>query len=153
MSLRRVSVCSMVGADAVFRWGPRARKVLLALSPTLLVPLLLYGQVVNATQAEGFWRTYFSEFRHVRNLYDHGEFFGNPNKRNYTRGRDIAEAYARVLPYGAHLWDDDSKGGYMFGHYHQQVLGWRPDVKLHLIFGPTMDAEKQGLTPFPVPAP
>jgi hypothetical protein len=129
------------GADHLCRLGGRARIGLLATLPTVALTPLLYVQVAAWAQSPGYWSGYFGALG-ARNLWDGAEFFANPNKRSYSRTEDVLAGYAATLPEGAHLWDSDNKGYYPFHMYAQRVLGVRPDVTSHLVFGAFLDAEK-----------
>jgi hypothetical protein len=130
----------MVGLDWVWRRGGRLRQGVLVLLPTLLLPPLLYAQVVVWARGDGFWSWYFSNDSAA--FYDAAEYFADPNKRTYTRTEKVVAAYARTLPEGAHLWDSDPKGYYPFRMYYQRVMGHRMDVQSHLIFNGFLDGPK-----------
>jgi hypothetical protein len=130
-----------LGFDRGLRAGRRPRVALGLLVPTLLIGPWLHTAVPRWAEEPGFWRTYFSSMA-ARNLYDPAEYFGNPNKRTYTRTEDVLAAYDRTLPPGSHIWDSDSKGYYPYRMYHQRVLGYRRDVSSHLVFGGFMDTQK-----------
>jgi hypothetical protein len=132
----------ILGADHLWRAGGVWRRALLALAPTLLIPPLLYAQVVVWAQHPGFWKRYFSMFSFVENLWDPALYFANPSKRHYDEADRMAGRVFDAIAPDAHLFDSDSKGFYPFGLYYQKVLGRRPDIDFHKIFGPTLDDEK-----------
>lgn len=130
-----------VGFDRVLRLKGRVRTVVLALLPTLLIGPWLHVSVSGWAKEPGFWNEYFRGLQ-GRNLYDPIEYFVNPNKRGYTRTEDVLAAYDRSLPPDSHIWDSDSKGYFPYRMYHQRVLGHRPDVSAHLVFGGFIDDTK-----------
>ena len=91
-------------------------------------------------------KTLESQFFYVTNLWDPRDYFGNPNKRNFRRAEEIADALFAKLPRGAYLIDDDGKGYYPVCLYYQEVKRRRPDLRCMQLFGPFITPEKAART-------
>lgn len=133
------AIGAIIGLDAAFRAGGTRSRRALALSPTILIAPVLYLTAAAQTHDGGRLNGVFTGLG--KNLYDAGEFLVNPNKRNFTQTEDVIAGLAQVLPPGARLWDSESKGFFPFHRYYQKVLGGRPDVINHQIFGPFLTEE------------
>lgn len=129
----------ILGADIIWKKGLRWRRVLIVLTPTLLIGPYLYQVIPEWSTQAGFWQRYFEPFSYVSNLWDPARYFANPNKRHYDTVKKISDTLFDQLPGGSHLFDDDGKGDYPFRLYYQEVLNRRPDLHLHAIFGPTLN--------------
>ncbi|MDZ4784940.1 MAG: DUF2723 domain-containing protein [bacterium] len=135
-------ICSILGLDIAFKKVGGVKKLTLYCLPSIIIAPILYALIPFLSKGTGFWNTYFSSFVAVENYWDAAEYFGNPNKRHYDRVQVLSEAIFSKLPPGAHLFDDDGKGHYPFALYYQKVLGKRPDLAIHLLFGPEFDDER-----------
>lgn len=132
----------MLGAAALWERPGLPRTALIWGAPTLALPLLLYPAIVGWADSPGFWRTYFSSFDYVSNVWDAPRYFANPVKRGYDAADRSADRIFELLPERAHLFDDDGKGYFPLALYRQRVLGQRKDVRIHQIFGPFLDSEQ-----------
>lgn len=134
------AILIVVGLDRVYRRGGRSRLAVLALSPTLILVPVLYawtpswlansgaaqaalGRLPQYTQATAFWNPL--------------EYFFNPNKRLYDRVDRTANTLLAELAPNACFWGNEATVFYPLVYYYQGVLGRRPDVKSHLVFGIT----------------
>jgi hypothetical protein len=135
----------ILGADQVWRIGSSGRIALAGLTPTVLLTPLLYAAIAKwgyippeayDRERAGFWQRYFDLFDYVANVWEPARYFANPNKHGYDAADHAADRVFERLPPGAHLFDDDGKGYYPLGLYHQRVLNRRRDIVFHQIFGP-----------------
>lgn len=136
------SVLVVLGADRLMQAGILWRRALIAALPTLLIPLVLYGQIAVWAQRPGFWKEYFAMYAIVENLWDPARYFADPNKRRAEGADVVLEQMLAAIPEGAHLYDDDCKGHFPLELYYGGVLGRRTDIDYHALFGPTFDDEQ-----------
>lgn len=97
----------------------------------------VYAQIPQWAHQPGFWRTYFSNFDFVSNLWDPAEYFGSPDKRRENSAQRISASILAKLPRGAIVYDSDGKSYYPLKLYYQDIYGVRPDVQYFQFFGPT----------------
>ena len=121
------------------------RRVTLALSLTVLLPVLLYGQVPRWYRQGGFFRWYldsYPETQWVRHTWDPVEYFSNPYKRDYDKVERYVKKLHSVLPQQAHLLDSDCRADYPLRHYYRDIQRVRTDIIHHDLFSPFLTPEK-----------
>jgi hypothetical protein len=121
------------------------RRLTLALSFTVLLPVLLYGQVPHWYRQGGFFRWYldgYPETQWVRHTWEPVEYFSNPYKRTYDKVERYVKKLHSVLPQQAHLLDSDCRADYPLRYYYRDIQRVRTDIIHHELFSPFLTPEK-----------
>jgi hypothetical protein len=135
----------MLAADRLMRSGRVVRRLALALSITVLLPVVLYPQVPGWYRQGGFFRWFFDSYpetRWVEHTWEPVEYFSNPNKRGYDKVERYVEELFTVLPYQAHLLNSDARIDYPLRYYYRDILRIRTDITHHDLFSPFLNEEK-----------
>jgi len=135
----------MLAIDRLIARKGLVRRTALALSFTVLLPVLLYSQVPYWYRQGGFFRWYFDSYpetQWVRHTWEPAEYFGNPYKRNYDKVERYINKLHSVLPQQAHLLDSDCRADYALRYYYRDVQGVRTDIVHHALFSPFLTPEK-----------
>jgi len=136
----------ILGFDYLLCISRPVKIVTLCLLPTLLIGPLLYVNIPDWEKQNGFWKEYFTKFKQVRNIWDPSLFFANPIKTSYREAELVATKLFTTLPYGAHLFDSDSKTQYLADLYYQDVMKKRTDINFHVLLGEYYDHIKAAKT-------
>jgi hypothetical protein len=141
------SLPAMLAVDKLIERKGTVRRLTLALSFTLLLPLLIYRQVPRWYSQGGFFRWYidgYPETHLVKNTWDPVGYFANPDKRTYDKVDRYVRKLCSVLPQQAHLLNSDSRADYPLRYYHCGVLKNRTDIVHHHIFSLSIMNPEEG---------
>jgi len=75
------------------------------------------------------------EFSQATAFWDPLDYFLDPNKRGYDRVERYATTVLEELDPDACYWGNEATVFYPLSFYYKDVLGRRPDVSYHLVFG------------------
>ncbi|MGB8331683.1 MAG: DUF2723 domain-containing protein [Polyangiales bacterium] len=133
-----MGVLVIVGIAGLAERGPAWRTVILALAPTVALTPWLYARAADwASNSQ--WATEalerIPEFSQATAFWDPLDYFLDPNKRGYDRVERYATTILEELEPNACYWGNEATVFYSLSFYYKDVLGRRPDVTYHLVFG------------------
>ena len=119
----------------------RIRRVFLALSISLLIPVLLYQGVSGLYRKGGFFKWFYDSYPEtewIRHTWDPVEYFSKPNKRNYDKVETYVAELLAVLPQDANLLNSDCRADYPLRLYYRDIKQIRTDIVHYDLFSPFM---------------
>ncbi len=128
----------IVGIDWAIGRSRLTRIAVICLAPTLLLPLVLYPSAERWYENDGFITRYFNNYEKLRwtePTWHAAGYIANPNKRNYTMTKQVAEKLFEVLPPESAVLTSESRLDYPMRLYYQRTLGIRPDIRYIPFFG------------------
>lgn len=133
-----VGVLVIVGIAWLAQRGRGWRTAILALAPTVALTPWLYARAADwASKSE--WASEalerIPEFSQATAFWDPLDYFLDPNKRGYDRVERYATTILEKLEPNACYWGNEATVFYPLSFYYKDVLGRRPDVSYHLVFG------------------
>lgn len=123
-----------------------SRIILIALIPTLTLPLFVYPRLSKWFQNSVAIQRYFGNYREIGwavHTWDPIEYVANPAKRNYDKVERYVNELFSILPEGAHLVNSDSRSDYPLQYYYRNYYGIRPDINHYGLFSPFL-TEREG---------
>jgi len=137
-----VGVLVIVGIAAFASRGRAARALIAALAPTVALSPIMYTRAANwASESDVVMQQLgqIPQLEQAAVFWDPLDYFLDPNKRGYDRVERCANGILEGLEPDAHFWGNEATAFYPLSFYYKDVLGRRPDVTYHLIFGMSRD--------------
>ncbi|MBW2717323.1 MAG: DUF2723 domain-containing protein [Deltaproteobacteria bacterium] len=135
-----VGVLVIVGIAGFARRGRAARFLLVALAPTVALTPWIYARAADLASQRPWVMSELSRIPQLEQaaaFWEPLDYFLDPNKRGYDRVERTSSRILEALEPDACFWGNEATAFYPLRFYYQDVLGRRPDVSYHLIFGMT----------------